>query len=179
MAAIRLCLFAVSPTKISALIHARNHALQIGRALDSLRCCDETIVVDHTSSDEMPDEVRDDTLRVAREHGARVLRAVTGAGNQAYVQQASHDWLLCLLPEECVAEDLEASILEWKLQEHADIHSVFSVAVREQVGHAWRLLPAETRLVHRAYVCWSGALPAPEPDAIALAGHILRIPDIK
>ena len=38
--------------KISALIHAHNDGLRIGRAVESLRCCDQVLVVDHDSTDD-------------------------------------------------------------------------------------------------------------------------------
>ena len=95
----------MSKTGISALIHARDNARSLGRALDSLRPCDEVIVVDHGSKDE--------TVKVAREHGAKVIHAVPGVDRGAYAQDARNQWVLCLLPQEALAEELEASLFEW------------------------------------------------------------------
>jgi glycosyltransferase involved in cell wall biosynthesis len=50
--------------RISALVHAKNDAQRIGRALESLRPCDEVLVIDHDSEDE--------TVKIARDHGATV-----------------------------------------------------------------------------------------------------------
>src|SRR5215813_4464897 len=55
----------MAKTKITALIHAQDNERSLGRALDSLRPCDEVIVVDHGSKHE--------TAKVAREHGAKVI----------------------------------------------------------------------------------------------------------
>ena len=82
-------------TKISALIHTCDCEHSLGRALDSLRPCDEVIVVDHGSCDE--------TVKVAREHGARVITAVPGVDRGAYAQDARNHWVLCLLPQEALA----------------------------------------------------------------------------
>src|SRR6185503_2718179 len=95
----------MAKTKISALIHTMDNARSLGRALDSLRPCDEVIVVDHGS--------RDETVKVAKEHGAKVINAVPGVSNGAYAQNTRNQWILCLLPHEAIAEDLEASLLEW------------------------------------------------------------------
>lgn len=160
----------MTQTKISALLHVCNHALQLGRALDSLRACDEVMVVDHGSTD--------DTVRVAHEHGARVVRGVSGVDRGSYAQQASHDWVLCLLPEESLTEDLEATLFEFRMTTRSGTVGAFNIAIREQQGHTWQLLPAETRLVNRQQIRWSGALPDPQIHAETLQGHILRIHDL-
>ena len=50
--------------RLSAIVITRNEARNIGACLDSLAFCDERIVVDCGSED--------DTVRIARERGARV-----------------------------------------------------------------------------------------------------------
>src|SRR3954468_22087368 len=75
----------MAKTKISALIHTCDNARSLGRALDSLRPCDECIVVDHGS--------RDETVKVAKEHGAKVLNAVPGVSNGAYAQNTRNQWV--------------------------------------------------------------------------------------
>lgn len=159
----------MAKTKISALIHACDNERSLGRALDSLRPCDEVIVVDHGSQDE--------TVKVAREHGARVITGVPGVDRGAYAQDARNLWVLCLLPQEALAEELEASLFEWSEAEHESGQMGFNVAIREQNGAGWKSLPAEMRLVNRQQINWTGALPPESPNAPILAGHILRIPD--
>src|SRR5215467_10786173 len=88
-------------TKMRALIQDQDNGRSIGRVLDSLRPCDEVVVVDHGS--------RDETVKIAREHGARVITGVPGVDRGAYAQDARHQWILCLLPQEALAEELEAS----------------------------------------------------------------------
>jgi glycosyltransferase involved in cell wall biosynthesis len=155
-------------TKLTGLLHTSNDALHLERALDSLRACDEVIVVDHGSSD--------DTVNVARQHGAKVLQAVNGVDRGAYVQDASNDWILCLRPTESLAEELEASLFEWRENEHADNALGFNIAIREQKGQGWEFLPPEMRLANRKQINWTGDLPPQYPNAPSLRGHILRIP---
>lgn len=67
--------------KISALLHTHNDALRLGRALDSLRPCDEVLIIDQDSEDE--------TEKVAREHGATFKTAIAGVTSGAYAMDAS------------------------------------------------------------------------------------------
>lgn len=155
-------------TKISALIHTCDSAGSLGRALDSLRPCDEVIVVDHGS--------RDDTLKIAREHGARVITGVLGVDHGAYAQDARNHWILCLLPHEALGDDLEASLFEWREDEH-DGQMGFNMAIREQNGAGWKQLESEMRLANRKQINWTGDLPPENPNVPALPGHIVRIPE--
>jgi len=159
----------MAKTKISALIHTSDNARTLGRALDSLRPCDEVIVVDHGSQDE--------TLKVAQEHGARVINAVPGVNRGAYAQDARNLWILCLLPQEALAEELEASLFEWSEADHDANQMGFNMAIREQNGVGWKSLDAEMRLANRKQINWTGDLPPANPKLPALAGHIVRIPE--
>ena len=155
--------------KISALVHICDRDLQLGRALESLRCCDELLVVEHGCKEE--------GLRIAREHGARIIKGVSGVDHGAYAQDAHHDWILCIQPSESVAEDLEASLLEWKQFEPAEELLGYNIRIRQQSGTHWEVLPAELRLANRKKINWTGDCPPEAPDAPSLPGHILRIPD--
>src|SRR5215472_16692470 len=155
--------------KLTALIHIHNHERQLGRALDSVRFCDEVLVVDHGSTEE--------SLRIAREHGARIIKGVNGVDHGAYAQDAHNDWILCLQPSESIAEDLEASLLEWKESEPAPELVGYNISIREQNGTHWEVLPGELRLANRCKINWTGDCPPQAPDSPSLPGHILRIPD--
>jgi glycosyltransferase involved in cell wall biosynthesis len=91
---------------ITALLHTFNHALQLGRALETLHPCDEILIVDHHSQDA--------TLRIAHEYGARIVQASSGSTPDQYWRCASFDWILCLEPDESLTEALAASLYEWK-----------------------------------------------------------------
>jgi glycosyltransferase involved in cell wall biosynthesis len=158
---------AMAKTKFSVLIHTCNDALQLGRTLDSLRPSDDVVVVDHASTD--------DTVKVAREHGARIVNAVNGVDHGAYVQDARNDWILCLSPDEALGDDLEASLFEWRDEEHHDAAMGFNVAVREQNGHGWKITGPQMRLANRKQVNWTGDFPPENPAAPALQGHIVKV----
>ncbi|MDV2451662.1 glycosyltransferase family 2 protein [Xanthomonas hortorum] len=92
--------------RISACIIAFNEADRLRDCLSSLAFCDEIVVVDSGSTDA--------TVALATALGARVLqRDFDGYRSQkAYcVEQASHDWVLCLDADERISDALRASIV--------------------------------------------------------------------
>jgi glycosyltransferase involved in cell wall biosynthesis len=150
---------------ITALLHTRNDSLRLGRALESLRPCDEIVIVDHGS--------RDSTSLVAREYGARILAG--GESPAHYLQRSRHDWILCLEPCETLTEGLEASLYEWKSETIDQIGAGFSVFLREETPGGWLVLPSpQTRLVPRTWNQWNGHLPANLASAVTLEGELLR-----
>jgi glycosyltransferase involved in cell wall biosynthesis len=152
--------------KISALLHTHNDALRLGRALDSLRPCDEVLVIDDSSDD--------DTTRVAHENGASVKSAIPGVARGTYAMDASHDWIFCLLPNEALSEELEASLLEWKEQNPEETLTCCKVQVREQNGSGWHTLEPEVRLINRKLLNWLADLPGGHHCDITLKGDLLR-----
>lgn len=163
--------------KVTAILHTHNDAQRIGRALDSLRAIDEVLVVDHGSTD--------DTIKVARDHGANVKKGVPGVNPGVYAIDARHDWIFCLQPNESFSEALEAALFEWKDREkepsdqeekekEAPFVETFSVSVREENGNGWESRPAETRLVNRKQVNWTDALPPNHNGSVPLGGELLR-----
>ena len=153
---------------ITALLHTTNDARRLGRALDSLRCCDELLVMDHGSDDA--------TQKIAREHGARVEAASSQGDDDSGAGHAAHDWVLCLLPGEALSESLEASLLEWK-QEDPGAAAAYALALRRETVNGWQHCGPEVRLVNRRKIRWSGALPPHTADAISLCGDLLRFRD--
>jgi hypothetical protein len=172
---------------ITALLHTENDGLRLGRALETLYACDDILVVDHGS--------RDGTVRVAREYGARVVSAASGAAPADYLLSAdlsahlsarpsenpgfaSPGWILCLDPRESLTEKLAASLFEWKSESfHAQASGApaFSVFLREETAEGWVEVPAaQTRLVPQTWKLWKGKFPVHEPSALALEGELLR-----
>lgn len=155
--------------KISAIIHATNEERRLGRALETLRACDEIIVVDHGSKDR--------TIEIAKEYGATVRQGVLGVNPGAYIVDLKYDWVLCLLPCESLSESLEASLFEWKHQDEPPQDGSaagYCVAVREETARGWKALPSELRLVNRTRMNWTEELPPNECPAPELPGEILR-----
>ncbi len=94
---------------ISATIITHNEAANIARAIRSVDCADEILVVDSDSTDE--------TVKIAAELGARTItHAWEGfAAQKSYaVAQASHDWILSLDADEELNEDARTAIRDWK-----------------------------------------------------------------
>jgi glycosyltransferase involved in cell wall biosynthesis len=153
---------------ITALLHARNDALRLGRALETLRPCDEILVLDHGSADR--------TRELAREYGATVVHASGADSPAVYLRVARYSWVLCLLPSEALSEALEASLFEWKLHTADQVRDVpaCSFAVRDETVDGWIDAGEVTRLVPRSWVHWEGALPALHLAARRLPGHLLR-----
>jgi glycosyltransferase involved in cell wall biosynthesis len=155
---------------ITALLHATNAALRLGRALEMLLPCTEILIVDHHSSDA--------TQRIARQYGARIVPVHPWATAGHYLDQTCHDWILCLDPSESVTEGLQATLFEWRSTSAASVAAKpsFSFLVREQVSENWRTRPTpETRLVPRNWTQWNRLLPANDPSSIALEGELLRL----
>src|SRR5579863_621365 len=95
--------------KLTATIITLNEERNIARAVESLRCCDEILIVDSGSVDR--------TVELAEKLGVRVIeanwRGYAGQKNWA-AEQASSDWILSLDADEALSEPLEAEILALK-----------------------------------------------------------------
>jgi|SRR5947209_10616594 len=152
--------------KISAILHTHNDEQRIARALESLRACNEIVVIDHDSSDQ--------TAEVARRHGAQVKPSVPGVQPGAYVNDLQNDWVLCLQPNEAISEALEASLFEWKQEEVPQEIVGYSVAVREETENGWRNDGQHLRLANRKRINWPERLPPVNGDGHVLAGELLR-----
>ena len=151
--------------KITALIHTLNDGLRVGRTLDSLRACDQVLVVDHGSND--------NTERIAKDHGAIVKKAIPGVDHGTYAVDSNNDWILCLCANESLGEQLEASLFEWKSQEHENDVG-FNLRIREEKDGGWTVRDPETRLVNRAKINWTGDLPPTTSVNTEMKGFILK-----
>jgi glycosyltransferase involved in cell wall biosynthesis len=93
-------------TPLSAVLIARDEERNIAGALESVRFCDETLVMDAGSTDR--------TREVAAAAGARVLRNEPWPGFVAQrnlaVDAARHDWVLVVDADERVSPELRDEI---------------------------------------------------------------------
>lgn len=92
---------------LTGVVITLNEARNIERCLASLSMCDELLVVDSGSTD--------GTVELARSHGARVVHhdwPGFGKQKQFAVQEATHDWVLCLDADEWLSDGLQGAIME-------------------------------------------------------------------
>lgn len=155
--------------KITGFLHTENNEKEIARALESLKVCDEIIVIDESSTDQ--------TVDVAKRHGATVKKALAGVTTGAYVMDGRYDWVLVLRPNEELNEKLIESLEGWKQGKHEE-EPGFAFEVTEKRGDdGWCKHVAEMRLVNRRKINWIGELPPNNTMASKLPGDILRYPE--
>jgi glycosyltransferase involved in cell wall biosynthesis len=90
---------------LSAVLITRNAANVLDACLESLAFADDIVIIDSASSDR--------TAEIAAARGARLVsKEWLGFGRQKQfaVEQAKHDWVLCLDADERVSPALAASI---------------------------------------------------------------------
>ena len=90
---------------LSAVLITRNAASVLEACLESLAFADDIVIVDSSSSDR--------TAEIAERRGARVVQKEWlgyGRQKQFAVEQARHDWVLCLDADERVSPRLAASV---------------------------------------------------------------------
>ncbi|NMW24733.1 glycosyltransferase family 2 protein, partial [Rhodanobacter denitrificans] len=91
------------PLTLAVITH--NEAESIARCLDSVPFAAEKLVVDSGSDD--------DTVAIARAHGARVVHQDWlgfGAQRNFASNQCSHDWILVLDADEYLSPELAAEL---------------------------------------------------------------------
>ena len=150
---------------ITALLHIKNDAIRLGRALEMLYPCDGIVVIDHGS--------HDGTIKLARKYGARIVEFAAETSQEQCLQHVHHEWILCLDPHESVSESLVATLFEWKSLP-TQPSTPFSIRIREETSAGWVAASAETRLVPSNWTRWNGRFPTADPSAVLLEGELLR-----
>ncbi|MCL5742555.1 MAG: glycosyltransferase family 2 protein, partial [Acidobacteria bacterium] len=139
---------------ISATIITSNEERKIARAIESLRCCDEIVVVDSGSVDR--------TVEIAEKLGARVIEAPWGGyakQKNLAADKASHDWILSLDADEALSEALEGEI--WGLKKRGPECDAYTVPRMAQYLGRWILHSGwhpdrKVRLYDRRKARWVG-----------------------
>ncbi|OAI53693.1 benzoate transporter [Betaproteobacteria bacterium SCGC AG-212-J23] len=114
---------------LSAVLITRNAANVLDPCLESLAFADEIVIVDSGSTDR--------TAEIAREHGARVVQKEWlgfGRQKQFAVEQAKHDWVLCVDADERVSPELATSI---ELALAAPVSPVYRMPRRNRFLGRW------------------------------------------
>jgi glycosyltransferase involved in cell wall biosynthesis len=140
--------------KISATIITCNEERNIARAIESLRCCDEILVVDSGSTDR--------TLEIAEKLGACIIESPwPGYAKQKNVAaaRASNDWIFSLDADEALSEALEAEI--WQLKKNGPECDGYTVPRLAQYLGRWILHSGwypdrKVRLYDRRKASWVG-----------------------
>jgi glycosyltransferase involved in cell wall biosynthesis len=116
--------------RISAAIITLNEERNIARAMESVRCCDEVVVVDSGSTDR--------TVEIASALGARVLHnpwSGFAAQKNFAAEQASHEWIFSIDADEALSEGLEAEI--WSLKKDGPRFDAYSMPRMAQYLGRW------------------------------------------
>ena len=156
--------------KISATIITSNEERNIVRAIESLRCCDEIVVVDSGSTDR--------TVELATNLGARVVENPWGGfANQKNFasEQASNDWILSIDADESLSEALEGEI--WQIKKNGPRYDAYTVPRLAQYLGRWILHSGwypdrKIRLFDRRRAKWAGDYVHESVDVEGRIGHL-------
>jgi glycosyltransferase involved in cell wall biosynthesis len=140
--------------KISATIITCNEERNIARAIESLRCCDEILVLDSGSTDR--------TVEIAQKLDARVIESTwSGYAKQKNLaaSQAANDWILSLDADEALSEALEGEI--WQLRKNGPEYDAYTMPRMAQYLGRWILHSGwypdrKIRLYNRKRATWVG-----------------------
>ncbi len=156
--------------KISATIITCNEERNISRAIESLRCCDEIIVLDSGSTDR--------TCELAANLGARVIenpwRGYAGQKNLAS-EKAANDWILSIDADEALSEALEAEI--WQIKRDGPRYDAYTMPRLAQYLGRWILHSGwhpdrKIRLFNRRRAEWQGEFVHESVKVHGTVGHL-------
>jgi glycosyltransferase involved in cell wall biosynthesis len=156
--------------KISAAIITFNEERNIARVIESLRCCDEILVLDSGSNDR--------TVEIATKLGARVVEASWhgyAAQKNIAAELASHDWILSLDADESVSEALEAEI--WQIKKAGPRFQAYTMPRLAQYLGRWILHSGwypdrKVRLFNRKSAKWTGTFVHESVTVEGAVGHL-------
>jgi glycosyltransferase involved in cell wall biosynthesis len=156
--------------KISATIITLNEEDNIARAIESLRCCDEVVVVDSGSQDR--------TMEIAAKLGARIVespwRGYAGQKNFA-AEKACYDWILSIDGDEALSEALEAEI--WQIKKSGPQFDAYTMPRMAQYLGRWILHSGwypdrKVRFYDRRRAQWTGDFVHESVKVTGSIGHL-------
>ena len=156
--------------KISATIITFNEERKLPRAIESLRCADEIVVVDSGSTDR--------TVEIAEKLGARVVESAwPGYAKQKNfaAEQASYDWILSIDADESLSEALESEI--WQLKKNGPQYDAYTMARLAQylgrwIQHSGWYPDRKVRLYDRRKAKWLGNFVHESVHVDGRVGHL-------
>ena len=156
--------------KISAAIITFNEERNVARVIESLRCCDEILVLDSGSNDR--------TAEIAAKLGARVVEASWhgyAAQKNIAVELAAHDWILSLDADESLSEALEAEI--WQIKKTGPKFDGYTVPRLAQylgrwIQHSGWYPDRKIRLFDRTKAKWVGDFVHESVKVQGTVGHL-------
>lgn len=156
--------------KITATIITYNEERNIARAMESLRCCDEIVVVDSGSSDR--------TSEIAQKLGARVIESQWGgyAVQKNYAaERATNDWILSIDADEALSEALEGEI--WQIKKSGPRCDAYTMPRMAQYLGRWILHSGwypdrKVRLYDRRKAQWVGEFVHESVVVRGTVGHL-------
>ncbi len=142
--------------KISAVVNTRNEEKNIEYCLETLRWCDEIVVVDMESTDK--------TVEIAQQFTNRIftypLVANFDIAKKFAVEKSTGDWILLLDADEMISPSLATTLQQLASKDNIDIveipfmHYIMGACI-EYTGWGYTPLP---RFFRRDAICFSGII---------------------
>jgi len=157
--------------RISATIIACNEARNLARALRSLACADEIVLVDSGSTDQTP--------AIAASLGARVIQQPWlgyAAQKNIATDHAQFDWILSLDADEELDAAARAAILSWKGSQPAADGYRFARRARylgRWILHSGWYPDYKVRLFNRRKAGWQGKY---VHESVVVNGRVATMP---
>jgi glycosyltransferase involved in cell wall biosynthesis len=156
--------------KITATVITLNEERNVARAIESLRCADEILIVDSGSTDR--------TVELAEKLGVRVLEAGWlgyAAQKNWAAEHATHEWILSLDADEALSEALEAEI--WNLKKTGPAFDAYTMPrlaryLGRWIYHSGWYPDRKVRLYHRDQAKWVGDFVHESVQARGRVGHL-------
>ena len=160
--------------KISATIITLNEERNIARAMESLRCCDEIVVVDSGSR-----IGRRRSLQSSARGWSTACGRVTRSRKNYGGEQAANDWILSIDADEALSEALEGEI--WQIKKSGPQFDAYTMPRMAQYLGKWILHSGwypdrKVRLYNRSKSQWVGEYRARErallPEPLGTSNRI-------